>query len=206
MKNIENILTELGIEVPEDKAEALKKSVHENYKTVAEFDKLEAKANAYKEQADSAKSAMSKFDGVDIEAMNKEIADWKRKNEEAEAQYKRDIEARDLNDAIKAEMAKFKFTSKSARDAVESRIRNSGIQLKEGKLYGLQDVIADIKAEDSSAFVDEEQAMLEANRAKFTQPITTQAESGITREDIMKMTDREARREAIRNNPHLFGK
>lgn len=204
MKNIENILTELGIDVPEEKAEALKKAVYENYKTKAEFEKLESKANSYKEQADSAKDAIAKFDGIDVEALNKEIADWKRKSEESEAQYRKDIEERDLNDAINREIDKLKFTSKSAKQAVTNKIKASGVQLKDGKLYGLQDVIADIKAEDSSAFVDEEQLNLEANKAKFTQPMNTQGEAGITREDIMKITDREARREAIRNNPQLF--
>lgn len=39
MKNINEILKDLGIEVPEDKTAELQKLVAENYKTVAEFDK-----------------------------------------------------------------------------------------------------------------------------------------------------------------------
>ena len=39
MKNINEILKELGITVPEDKTAELQKLVAENYKTVAEFDK-----------------------------------------------------------------------------------------------------------------------------------------------------------------------
>lgn len=204
MKNFESILTELGIEVPEDKAEALKKAMHENYKTIAEFEKVESKANSYKEQAESAKEAISKFDGVDVEALNKEIADWKRKSEESEAEFKKNIAERDLNDAINREMDKLKFTSKSAKIAVTNKVRNSGVQLKEGKLYGLQDVLADIKAEDDMAFVNEEQQILEDNKAKFTNPINQQGAGGITKEEIMNLKDREARREAIKNNPHLF--
>lgn len=39
MKNIEKILADLGIEVPEDKVADLVKEVNANYKTIAEFDK-----------------------------------------------------------------------------------------------------------------------------------------------------------------------
>lgn len=39
MQNYEQILAELGIEVPEDKKSDLKKKMSENYKTVADYDK-----------------------------------------------------------------------------------------------------------------------------------------------------------------------
>ena len=37
MQNYEQILAELGIEVPEDKKSDLKKKMSENYKTVADY-------------------------------------------------------------------------------------------------------------------------------------------------------------------------
>ena len=54
MKNILEILKELGLEVPADKQEALNKAVTENYKTSAEFEKtktkLETEKNGVEEQ------------------------------------------------------------------------------------------------------------------------------------------------------------
>ena len=41
MKNIETILSDFGITIPEGKAADLRKAVAENYKTVAEFAKLQ---------------------------------------------------------------------------------------------------------------------------------------------------------------------
>ena len=37
MQNYEQILQELGIEIPEDKKTELKKKMNENYKTINEF-------------------------------------------------------------------------------------------------------------------------------------------------------------------------
>ena len=46
MKNIETILSDFGITIPEGKATDLRKAVAENYKTVAEFTKLQERHDA----------------------------------------------------------------------------------------------------------------------------------------------------------------
>lgn len=46
MKNIETILSDFGITIPEGKAADLRKAVAENYKTVAEFTKLQERHDA----------------------------------------------------------------------------------------------------------------------------------------------------------------
>ena len=46
MKNIETILSDFGITIPEGKAADLRKAVAENYKTVAEFAKLQERHDA----------------------------------------------------------------------------------------------------------------------------------------------------------------
>lgn len=204
MKNIENILADLGIEVPEEKSADLKKLIHENYKTVAEFEKLETKANSYKEQADNVKETIAKFENIDVDAMNKELADWKRRSEEAEANFKKEIYDRDFEDALNKEFDSIKFTSKSARATILNKVKNAGIQLKDGKLYGFADVMNDIKNEDEEAFVDETQSNLEANRVMFTKPIENTAPTSVTKESILAIADREERRKAIKNNPDLF--
>ena len=88
MKNITEILKDVGVEVPEDKQSELNRALSENYKTVAEFDKKLRKSDeerdAWRERAEAAEKTLEGFDGVDIETMNRELADWKRKAEEAE--------------------------------------------------------------------------------------------------------------------------
>ena len=46
MKNIETILADIGITIPEGKAAGLRKAVAENYKTVSEFTKLQERRDA----------------------------------------------------------------------------------------------------------------------------------------------------------------
>ena len=52
MKNYEQILQELGIEIPEDKKIDLKKNINENYKTINEYNAKVAKMEEYKTSLD----------------------------------------------------------------------------------------------------------------------------------------------------------
>ena len=54
MKNLTTILTELGIEVPEEKKSELEKQLGENYKPVSEVEKVRAARDNYKAQLDTA--------------------------------------------------------------------------------------------------------------------------------------------------------
>ena len=49
MKNTHEILKELGIEIPADKKAEFDTAVNENYKTVAEVDKLRTARDTYKQ-------------------------------------------------------------------------------------------------------------------------------------------------------------
>lgn len=78
MKNIFEILSNSGVEVPEDKKTELTKQIAENYKTVAEFDKvknrLEVERDNYKDSLETAQNALKEFDGVDVKELNGKIA------------------------------------------------------------------------------------------------------------------------------------
>ena len=53
-----------------------------------------------------------------------------------------------------------------------AEIREAGLKVKDGKILGLSDLLAQMKEKDASAFVDEKQEQLEAGRAKpFTGPL-----------------------------------
>ena len=211
MKNIDSILAEIGIEIPADQKDAFSKAFNENYKTVAEFEKKDAKitklteeAENWKKNAESAAETLKGFDGLDPESIKAQIADYEKKLEQNKAEYDQKIYDRDFADAVHAEFDKMKFTSESARKAVMAQVKASGIQLKEGKLYGFGDVIADIKAADPSAFVDEHQEELEQKKVKFTAPNQQSAGTSMTRETIGAIKDRAQRRKAIAENPELF--
>lgn len=137
-----------------------------------EAEKLTADRDKEKERADIAEETLKKFDGVDLEGMKAEVDNWKAKAENAEKDYAAQIAQRDFEDALKEEIGAYKFTSEAAKKAIMTEIREAGLKVKDGKILGLSDLLEQMKEKDASAFVDEKQAQLEAQRAKpFTGPL-----------------------------------
>ena len=66
MKNIETILSDFGITIPEGKATDLRKAVAENYKTVAEFTKLQERHDALDTSLKDVQGKLAGFDGVKL--------------------------------------------------------------------------------------------------------------------------------------------
>lgn len=175
MKNISEILTEIGVAIPEDKQADFESAFSANYKTVAEFQKRVTKAeeerDGYKSRAETAETTLKGFEGVNLEEINKELDDWKKKAEETEKDYKRRIAEREFNDALAEGIGKYKFTSEAAKRSVMEEIRGKGLTVSNGVILGLTDAIEQIKAADKGAFVDEEEEEMESTRAKFTAPM-----------------------------------
>ena len=69
MKNLTTILTELGIEVPEEKKSELEKQLGENYKPVSEVEKVRAARDNYKAQL-----TLKGFEGVDVNELQGRIS------------------------------------------------------------------------------------------------------------------------------------
>lgn len=206
MKNITDICKELGIEVPADKVSDLNKLVAENYKTVAEHDKklakLETERDGYKERAETAETTLKGFDGIDPAKLNEEIATWKKKAEDAETEFKNKIEAREKEDALSKALEDYEFSSVAAKNSVMAELRDN-VRYKDGKLFGVADVIKDIQSRDASAFVDKGIA---EKQARFTAPTSGNVNTGagMSRADIMAIKDRNERRAAMAKNLHLF--
>lgn len=137
-----------------------------------ENEKLIADRDKEKERADNAEETLKKFDGVDVETMQAELATWQQKAKDAEKDYADKLAQRDFEDALKEEIGSYKFTSEAAKRAIMAEIREAGLKVKDGKILGLSDLLAQMKEKDASAFVDEKQEQLEAGRAKpFTGPL-----------------------------------
>lgn len=172
MKNIIDICKDFGIEIPEDKQADFGKEVSDNYKTVAEVEKkiskLETERDGYKERAEAAEETLKSFDGIDPAKLNEELENWKLKAEQAEKDAEAKIAERDFADALKVEMEGYKFTSASAKKSVMAEVQAAGLKLKDGKILGLSDLMAQIKESDPDAIVDEESEKLENGKARFT--------------------------------------
>ena len=64
MKDIFTILSGLEIAIPEDKKEGLRKAVSENYKTVADYQKKVDALEKAEAEANTAREAIAKFEGI----------------------------------------------------------------------------------------------------------------------------------------------
>ena len=205
MQNIESILKDFGLEIPEDKKEDFRVKFHENYKTVNDYGKLETDRDTWKEKAETAETTLKGFDGVDLDTMKRDLEDWKKKAEDAEKNAQAQIYERDFNDALKAELESVKFSSDAARRAIMAEIKDAGLKMKDGKILGLSDLITQMREKDASAFIDEKQAEAQRNAARFTAPAGRQATPGsMTKDEIMAIKDRGERRAAIAQNMGLF--
>lgn len=211
MKNINEILKDLGITVPEDKAAELQKLVDENYKTVAEFDKkvgrLETERDGLQSQLDTAAETLKKFEGIDADQIKAELAAATKKAEDAEQSLKDQLEERDYNDALKACMAEVKFSSNAARDAILAKIRQQGLKRDGDKLLGFEDAIKAAREADPEAFAKEE----DPNTLPAAK-VTTKLGGGQTgkkynsKDEIMAIKDPSERQQAIAENMNLFQK
>lgn len=194
MADIFGMLKEAGVEIPADKKDAFNKEFRKTYKSEGEIskvtDKLETDRDNWKQRAETAEETLKKFEGVDLETMQTELATWKAKAENAEKDYAAQIAKRDFEDALKEEIGGYKFTSEAAKKAIMAEIREAGLKLKDGKILGLSDLLAQMKEKDATAFVDEKQEQLEAGRAKpFTGPLSGGNPSGkkVSPSELMKM-------------------
>lgn len=107
MKNIEAILKEVGLEVSEEQLTKINEAVKENYKTVNDWqkqvdkaDNLQTTLDTTKEALEKATESLKKFEGVDAEALNKQIADLTQKIQDNETEYNNKLAERDFNDLV----------------------------------------------------------------------------------------------------------
>lgn len=209
MQNMIEICKEFGLEVPADKQADFNKKVAENYLTKAEHEKkigkVETDRDNWKTKAETAEETLKSFEGIDPAQIQTEIATWKKKAEDAESNAQKQIYERDFSDALKAELEGYKFSSEAAKRDVMSQIKAAELKLRDGKILGLSDLIAQIKEKDASAFVDEKQQQANQNRARFTTASNNNPGSGpMTKESIMAIKDPSERQARIAENIDLF--
>lgn len=171
MQNIESILKEFGLEIPADKQADFSKKVAENYITKAEHEKklgkLEADRDGWKEKAETAEATLKSFEGIDPEKIQSELKEWRQKAEAAEADFKQQLADRDLNDKLKEKFSKVKVREDMV-DVIIGELKGLVSLNKNGDLIGFEQGIDSLQKKRPSAFIDEKQEALEANRVRFT--------------------------------------
>jgi len=166
MKNIEQILKEFGVEVDEATLANINKAVADNYRTVTDYGKQVSKYNALvtektsiETQLADANALVDKFKDVDVEGLKAEVADYKKRAEDAEANAAAQIRERDQRDYLKAEFDKLGITSPRIRKSLMADIMDEkdGLKWKDGAFYGLSDYLAAENEKDHFYTTEEEQ-------------------------------------------------
>lgn len=210
MQKLIETLKGFGVEIPEEKHAEVKKALSAHYKNVAEHEKaiskLETERDKWKTQAETAEDTLKGFEGKDFDTITKERDEWKKKAEDAEKDYNAKIAEREKNDLLKEAFADIKFTSEAAKRAIMTQI-SEGVNVRNGKLIGFNDLLNELKESDASAFVNDEQEHLEQTRAQFA-PAQRKESGGsaLTRKDINAIKDPVERQRQIAANIELYKK
>lgn len=173
-------------------------------KAKKDLDTISADRDNWKNQAETAQNTLAKFDGIDPEKIDSEIADWKKKAKDAEEMYTAKIHEREFEDALKAELDNVKFSSEAAKRSVMTDIKAAGLKLIDGKILGLKDLLDQMKEKDASAFVDESEEKVKNNMATFTSQVNKNQHGTLTKNDILSIKDATERQAAIAANINLF--
>ena len=195
MKNIHTILSEAGITIPEDKKADFDKAVAENYKV----GRLTEDLTAATKRANTAEETLKGFEGKDFDAITRDRDEWQRKHDELVESHKRETEEREFNEGLSAAITEAKGKSPKAIMALLNleKLRSSKNQEKDIKA-----ALDSLRTENGYLFEDN------GGVPKFTDPKGNggNGSGAMTREDIMKITDRAERRAAMAKNQHLFTK
>lgn len=170
MKLVEE-LEKLGFEVSDEQKAAIEKKGWSDVISVSESDKklqkVQTQLDNANEKLSQTEEALKAFDGVDAEGMKQKIAELEQANKDKDAEYQKNLQARDYHDAIEKLTADIKFTSNAAKKAFISELEANPLQMRDGKVLGFEDYLNGVKESDPDCFVKE----AEEKKANFTQPI-----------------------------------
>ena len=170
MKNFEQILKDAGIEATDEQKATANKSLAENYKTIADYEKqvkktekAEGERDALQQQLTDAQETIKGFDGVDVEKLNKDIADWKERAQKAEKDAAAHILQRKHQEYQKADKHNLGISSDRTRKSLMADIMGEdGLKWKDGAFMGLSDYLSKENEKDHFYQTEAEKAEAEA--------------------------------------------
>lgn len=105
MKNITEILTGLGIQIPEDKKTDFDKEFAENYKTVADYNKQKLKLDQAQNDLSTARTQLESFKDVDVNDLKNQITTLTNTLATKETEHAAELADRDFTAMLDAAIA-----------------------------------------------------------------------------------------------------
>lgn len=217
MQNYEQILQELGIEVPEGKKSDLKKKMDENYRTKSDYDKVTQKRDEYKTSLDDVQAKLDGFKDVDVDDLKGQIATLTTQlNDEktARAADARKVELeKTVNEFLTSTDDKGVKLYEFLNDITESHYREEltkALDSDSAKGRSIADIFKGMITDKdgntkTGIFVDKQQTQAQQNAARFTTSVQNGSGIGgtITKEDFKKMS-LDARIKLKQSDPDLY--
>ena len=159
MQNYEQILAELGIEVPEDKKSDLKKKMSENYKTVADYDKQVKKKDEYKISLDDVQTRLAELEKEDVDGLKDKITTLTHELADEKEARAKEAKQTELRDKVKDFLSDKKFVNAITEDSIRSQMIQ---KLEEENGKNAEDVFKELTTKDGkpieNILVDEKKA------------------------------------------------
>lgn len=127
MKNIKDIIGELGIELDEAKLGDLEKAVLENYRTVAEVENKQSRIGELEQQLATANEALEAAKNADVsnadevQAMRDKIAAYEKADEERKAQTEEEKARQEFEEKFGKAVGDKQFVNDIVRGAVADK-------------------------------------------------------------------------------------
>ena len=185
MQNYEQILAELGIEVPEDKKSDLKKKMSENYKTVADYDKQVKKKDDYKISLDDVQTRLAELEKEDVDCLKAKITTLTQELADEKEARAKEAKQTELRDKVKDFLSDKKFVNAITEDSIRSQMIQ---KLEEENGKNAEDVFKELTTKDGKPIENilvDEKKVPDVNIPSFT----TKFNSGEQKKGTQKLRE-----------------
>ena len=153
MKDIFTILAENNVTVPEEAKGAITAAVGENYKTVAEVEKIQRTRDNYKTQLDTAQNALKGFEGVDVKELQGKIASLQGDLKKAQDDYQAKIADMEFESVLDAAVSASK--AKNAK-AVRALLDLDALKASKNQADDIRTALENVKKDNDFLFESDE--------------------------------------------------
>lgn len=208
MKSIYEILTGIGIEIPEDKKETFDKEWKENYRTKTEYDNAVKKRDEYKLSLDGVQETLDGFKDIDVDDLKGQVDTLtKELRDEKEARIK-DAARVELDKNVRIFLSGKKFVNALTEKSIRENLMDE-LDKDTAKGKSIEDIFKSLITdadgnEMENILVDESQQQAQKNMARFTMPIKGSAAG--TEKDKFKTMSLDERMKLKQSNPELYNR
>ena len=193
MKNIEQILQEVGVELTDEQKKTLNKEVDENYKTISDYEKQKQKLSAAESNAKDNESALSnlkkeleKLDVKDIDGLKAKLSEYETSLSTQKDEYEKKIKKLELNSILKKKADEL---SCKDFDLAISQLNVDELLESKDQSADIEKAFNSLKENKPILFGDDEPKPI--GRENIIKSVGNTGGKGMTKEKFNKLTYRE---------------